>query len=331
MDHKDYIHPAEFRAADYGEIDDPTGFDSELLSSEIADQHFAVIDPQNSLRARCSVWWRDTPSLHGECIGTIGHYAATDSTAGRAVIRQAMHRLRAQGCAMALGPMNGNTWRSYRFVVDRGTAPPFFLEPTNPHSWPVDFTACGFDPLSWYVSEINFDIANRQPELGSLRQKMDRLGVQIAPINVDDSADDLDGIYDVVCASFPDSFLYTPLDRESFRGIYEPLLQKIDSRLMLVAKHAGRVVGFVFAPPDYLQQADKINTIVIKTFAILPDKCYSGLGRVLIVDMLQNALDMGYTAAISALMHTDNRSQKISSDCAGPMRRYALFAKSLTS
>lgn len=331
MDHKDYIHPAEFSADDYGEIDDPTGFESELLSSEVADQHFAVIDPQNSLRARCSVWWRDTPCLHGERVGTIGHYAATDSTAGRAAIRQAMHCLRAHGCATALGPMNGNTWRSYRFIVDRGTAPPFFLEPTNPDSWPVDFTACGFDPLSWYVSEINFDIANRQPELGSLRQKMDRLGVQIAPINVDDSADDLDGIYDVVCASFRDSFLYTPLDRESFRGIYEPLLQKIDPRLMLVARHAGRVVGFVFAPPDYLQQARSIDTIVIKTFAILPDKCYTGLGRVLIVDMLHNALDMGYTTAISALMHTENRSQKISSDCAGPMRRYALFAKSLTS
>ena len=100
---------------------------------------------------------------------------------------------------------------------------------------------------------------------------------------------------------------------------------------MLVAKHDGRVVGFVFSPPDYLQQGDKIDTIVIKTFAILPDKCYSGLGRVLIVDMLQNALSMGYTTAISALMHTDNRSQKISSGCAGPMRRYALFARSLTS
>ncbi len=100
---------------------------------------------------------------------------------------------------------------------------------------------------------------------------------------------------------------------------------------MLVAKHDERVVGFVFSPPDYLQQANKIDTIVIKTFAILPSKCYSGLGRVLIVDMLQNALNMGYTTAISALMHTDNRSQKISSDCAGPMRRYALFARSLTS
>ena len=306
MDITKHNQPVEISAGDYTGIDDPTAFSPALLSAEAADQH-------------------------GDRIGTIGHYAAADSDAGQAVIRQALARLRAQGCATALGPMNGNTWRSYRFVVERGTAAPFFLEPTNPASWPVDFTECGFDPLSWYVSEINFDIANRQPELGALRQKMERLGIRISPINLDDSSEDLDGIYDVVCASFRDSFLYTPLDRDSYCAIYEPLLQKIDPRLMLVAKHAGRVVGFVFAPPDYLQLADKIDTIVIKTFAILPDKCYSGLGRVLIVDMLHNALDMGYTAAISALMHTDNRSQKISSDCAGPMRRYALFAKNLPS
>ncbi len=316
---------------DYADFKDPTGFDPELLSVEAADQHFAAIDPNIALRARCSVWWRDTPPLDGERIGTIGHYAAVDPHAGRAVIRRALARLRSQGCSMAIGPMNGNTWRSYRFVVERGTAKPFFLEPDNPISWPEHFTDCGFDPLSWYVSEINFDIANRQPKLGTLQQKMECLGVQIAPINLENSADDLDGIYDVVCASFRDSFLYTPLDRESYRAIYEPFLQEIDPRLMLVAKHDERVVGFVFSPPDYLQQANKIDTIVIKTFAILPDKCYSGLGRVLIVDMLRNALNMGYTTAISALMQTDNRSQSISSDCAGPMRRYALFAKRLTS
>jgi hypothetical protein len=50
---------------------------------------------------------------------------------------------------------------------------------------------------------------------------------------------------------------------------------------------------------------------------------------VLIVDMLKNAIDMGFTTAISALMHADNRSQRISADCAGPMRRYSLFGKEL--
>ena len=321
----------EFNARDYAEISDPTGFDPALLSAESCDRHFAAVDSNMELRARCSVWWRETPQLQGERVGAIGHYAAMDSAAGRAVIRQASARLRAQGCSTAVGPMNGNTWRSYRFVVESGSAQPFFLEPTNPDSWPVDFTECGFDPLSWYVSELNPDIATRQPEIGTLRQKMARLGVTITPINTDDPGHEMDGIYDVVCESFEDSFLYTPLDRDSYHSIYAPLLQKLDPRLVLIAKHDERVVGFMFAPPDYLQGKDPIDTIVIKTVAILPDKLYSGLGRLLIVNLLQNAVELGYSKAISALMHSGNQSQKISKDCAGTMRRYALFAKSLSS
>jgi L-amino acid N-acyltransferase YncA len=115
--------------------------------------------------------------------------------------------------------------------------------------------------------------------------------------------------------------------------MYAPLLQQVDPRLLLVARHEGRIVGFVFAPPDYLQQGyqGRIDTIVIKTVAILPHERYSGLGRLLIVDLLRNALDMRYTTAISALMQTDNRSQEISSACAQPMRRYELLARSLDS
>ena len=333
MDENRHTLLEDVSVTDYAEINDPTGFDPGLLSDELADRHFVAIGSNLALRARCSVWWRNTPPLHGECIGTIGHYAAADPQAGRAVIRRALARLRSRGCSMAIGPMNGNTWRSYRFVVERGTARPFFLEPSNPDSWPQDFTACGFDPLSWYVSELNLDTAKRQPELGTLRQKMKRLGVQITPIDMTDPDEEMGGIYDVVCESFRNSFLYTPLDRESYRSIYAPMLPKIDPGLMLVAKHEGRVVGFIFAPPDYLQAAhdDDIDTIVIKTVAILPCKIYSGLGRLLIVDLLQNAVESGFTRAISALMQTNNQSQKISCHCAGPMRRYALFARSLTS
>jgi predicted N-acetyltransferase YhbS len=115
--------------------------------------------------------------------------------------------------------------------------------------------------------------------------------------------------------------------------MYAPLLREVDPRLMLVARQGGEIVGFVFSPPDLLQQTyqESVDAIVIKTIAVLQRKELSGLGRVLIVDLLENALQMGFTTAISALMHVDNRSQKISSDCAGPMRRYELFAKDLRS
>ena len=174
-------------------------------------------------------------------------------------------------------------------------------------------------------------MASRQPEIGNLREKMAAQNISIMSLDVVNPDNDLDGIYEVVCQSFRDAFMYTPLDRDNYRKMYAPLLREVDPRLLLVARQEGEVVGFVFSPPDLLQKSyqDQVDAIVIKTIAILPRKELSGLGRVLIVDLLKNALDMGFTTAISALMHTDNRSQKISSNCAGPMRRYSLFAREL--
>jgi len=316
---------------DYGSIIDRTGFDPDKLDFDQPDQHFAVLDSKEQVRARCSVWWRESAQVNGTRTGTIGHYAATDEAFGETLLEYACRELKNRRCELAVGPMDGNTWRRYRFITERGTAKPFFLEPDNPDEWPIHFSRHGFDPLAHYVSEINPKMAARQPEIGSLREKFEKSRITINSLDSENLHDDLDGIYEVVVRSFKDAFMYSDLDRESYRRMYVPLLKGVDPRLMLVAKQDCEVVGFVFAPPDMLQRSyqEKIDAIVIKTIAILPRQELSGLGRVLIVDMLKNALDMGFTTAISALMHTDNRSQKISADCAGPMRRYSLFAKEL--
>ena len=321
----------DMQFADYDDIVDQTGFEPQCLRTEQADQHFAALDKDQQVRARCSIWWRDTANVNGSRCGAIGHYAATDAEYATAVLQHACRELKNRRCAIAVGPLDGNTWRRYRFVTERGAAKPFFLEPDNPEAWPRHFGSCGFSTLAHYVSEINPDIANRQPELGSLRDKFTDLGIQIVPVDVDDPVDDMAGIYRVVCESFKKAFMYTPLDIDNYCSMYEPLLMQVDPRFMLVAKHAGEVVGFILAPPDFLQlrYQHRMDAIVIKTVAVLPQKEYSGLGRVLIVDLLRNAIDMGFTTAISALMQSENRSQEISSDCAGPMRAYALYAKEL--
>jgi L-amino acid N-acyltransferase YncA len=321
----------DMQSSDYADVTDNTGFEPRRLQVERADQHFAVLDKDQQVRARCSIWWRDTANVNGSSAGAIGHYAATDAEFGKAVLQHACRELKNRRCDLAVGPLDGNTWRRYRFITERGNARPFFLEPDNPDEWPLHFDSLGFSTLAHYVSEINPDMANRQPELGSLREKFAGLGVQIDPVDVEDPVDDMAGIYRVVCESFKDAFMYTPLDIDSYCSLYEPMLKQVDPRLMLVAKHDGEVVGFILAPPDFLQlnYQHRMDAIVLKTVAVLPRKEYSGLGRVLIVDLLKNAIDMGFTTAISALMHTENRSQKISSDCAGPMRAYALYAKEL--
>lgn len=317
----------------YSTMHDSTGWSAQSIEAEHSDSHVLLHDKDNNVLARCSLWWRDTPLLEGKKIGAIGHYAATAAGHSEELLKVATRELRNQGCKIAVGPLDGNTWRRYRAVVEQGDLPPYFLEPTNPDTWPAYLERSGFAQLSHYVSEINPDIVHRQPQLGSLRDKFRKQGVTISPLQSENVDAELTGIYEVVRKSFADSFLYTPLELTDYKALYAPLIRQVQPELVLLARRNNEVIGFIFAVPDLLQARDpaQIDTIVIKTVAVNPDPRNSGLGRVLIVDLVENAIAAGYRQAISALMQVTNRSQQISKDCAGPMRRYALYAKDLAA
>src|SRR5215470_6561940 len=109
------------------------------FAAEHADLHLCVFRQDGSLAARCSLWWNQVPQYQEHRVGVLGHYASAGDDAAAAVLAAAEERLREAGCTIAIGPMNGNTWRSYRFVVEPGERPPFFLEPANPRDWPAQF------------------------------------------------------------------------------------------------------------------------------------------------------------------------------------------------
>ena len=90
------------------------GFTADTLAAHRADGHLAALDPAGAITARCSLWWRSAPPLPGHRPGIIGHYAAGAEAAGTALLKAACRELAARGCTVAVGPMDGNTWRSYR-------------------------------------------------------------------------------------------------------------------------------------------------------------------------------------------------------------------------
>src|SRR4030095_15317427 len=95
------------------------------------DEHWVAEEQDRSI-AQLSLWWREAPQLAGARVGVIGHYAASSNDAAATLLEHATRRLSAQGCTLAVGPMDGNTWRSYRFVVERGPEQPLLLETHHP-------------------------------------------------------------------------------------------------------------------------------------------------------------------------------------------------------
>ena len=294
------------------------------------DDHIVTM-AGGAIAARCSCWWTSAPQILGERLGVVGHYAARDRDAGVEVLARACQALREAGCTMAVGPMDGNTWRRYRFITGRGDAPPFFLEPDNPDDWPSHWTAAGFTTLATYSSAANDDLSVEDAESDAARGRLRDVGVSLRPFDPARAEEELHRIFLLSLAAFDRNFLYTPIPEREFMAGNRALLPFVRPELVLLAERAGDLVGFMFALPDVLQarRGEPVDTVILKTMAVDTSCRRLGLGGVLMDDVQRAARALGFRRAIHALMHDSNRSKTLSDRYARAIRRYTLFSRPL--
>jgi GNAT superfamily N-acetyltransferase len=294
------------------------------------DAHWAAREGDKVL-ARCSLWWREAPPLEGEKLAVIGHFHAEPGagSAARAVLEHASSAARAQGATLVAGPMDGNTWRSYRLVSDAGREPPFFLEPWTPLEWNDHWRAAGFEPLATYHSSLNEELTKTDARVPQAAERLQADGVRLRALDPARFVAELERIYELSAASFTRNYLYTPLSREEFIDQYRPVEPYVDPRFVLIAEQGGRVEGFLFALPDLLQKQRgvPVDTVVMKTIAVHPGRQSGGLGAWMTAECHARAARAGYRRAVHALMHDANKSGRISRHTAGILRRYTLYSR----
>jgi GNAT superfamily N-acetyltransferase len=310
-------------------------FDPGQIAGHAADLHLCALGQSGEIRAYCSLWWKETPPHAAHRVGAIGHYAAIDGDAATALLADAIRFLSENDCTKAVGPMDGNTWRRYRFVIEAGSSdaaePPFFLEPANPPEWPRQFEQAGFTRLAEYYSALNTHLDRNDERIAPIAARLHEAGVQVRSGLNTDLREQLKRIYAVSRISFTRNFLYTELPESAFVAQYLPLLDRIQPELVLLAESGGDLVGYLFALPDFAQAArgQAIDTFIIKTVAILPEPGLRGLGGLLVARAHEAGYQLGYKRAIHALMHEDNVSRNISGHYATTMRKYALYSREL--
>jgi len=303
---------------------------SDQMKSQQVDAHLIKLESGSRVSASCSLWWQSTPAYPpGHRLGVIGHYAADADESAAVLIKGACRHLAAQGCSYAIGPMEGNTWRKYRMITQRGSEPVFFLEPDNPDSWPFHFLNAGFAPIATYFSALNTGLKYQTSKFEALEKHLVQAGIHIRSIRLDPFKGELAHLYPLVSNCFKDNFLFTPLPESEFITTYHSLKPYIDPELALIVEHAGRPVGFVLGIPDILQlnRKSSIDTMILKTLAVHPGYRGCGLGHLLIAKCRSKAMDAGFSRLIFALIKTDNVSGKISSHYARPIRKYSLFGR----
>ena len=282
-------------------------------------------------QSRCGVWFGRSDS-QGERYGVIGHYWAEDSQQSLQLLTTACDLLRENGCATVYGPMDGNTWKPYRFVTWSDGSPPFLMEPQHPPQWPQFWLEAGFTPRHEYLSTITHDLATRDERLVEVKARLAEAGITWQQIDLGHFGEELAKIYRVSLETFSQNVLYTGIDQPTFLQQYLPFADHVDPRYVLLAHDkGGDCCGFLFAIPDLLQlkQGKPLDRLIIKTFAVRASIKRQGLVSVLVDEIRQTARQNGFSSVITAFMHSGNVSTKVGRNNV-PLRRYTLFARTLS-
>ncbi len=293
------------------------------LQFDQPEESWILTGSDSAIRGHFSLWFSATPLLDGDRIGLIGHFFAKDAHCASELLGFAMSLLKQKGCKRAVGPVDGNTFRRYRFVIESSDAAAFFMEPENPMSYPEYFSDNGFEQLATYSSSITkarSDFLNPQISVPAVE------GVTIRTLDLSSIDQELETLYGISCSAFQDNFLYTPIDKQLFVNLYRRLTSIVDPNLVLVAESQKTPVGYVMTIPDL--SGNKSDTAILKTVARIPDDSLKGLGLMLIAESHARAAAMGYKRLIHALYKDDNVSGSYSTACgAQVIRKYAVFQK----
>ena len=264
--------------------------------------------------------YRDAPAWNGKPCAAIGEFDFQDKAGAAALIEKVIAHISADGYHAILGPMNGDTWHSYRAVIETDKSAPFMLEPVSGAYDLSCLQNAGFKAVSHYHS-------NRALLKDTLTETPAAIdGVEITQWDGKNGDALVDHIFAMSKDSFAKNKFFKPVTSESFRDLYIPLLSAIDPRFVLIAKHhSGSICGFLFGFPDGSAPDDN-PTIILKTYA----SGIRGVGYALADYFHRTALEAGFQSVIHALMHEDNASlQRSQQHNAVTFRRYALLARVL--
>jgi GNAT superfamily N-acetyltransferase len=277
------------------------------------------------VHARCSLWWRETPLHHGRRTGFIGAVSSSDDDALAALLARAAERLRGEGCALATGPIDGNTWHRYRLVTCTDGTPPFPLEPHSPLTATLPWERAGFTSLETYSSLRDDALGKRDPRVPALAAKLRENGVTLRALNLQRFDEELAQIHALALRGFRDAPLFTPIEFAEFASLYRPLAPLLDARLCPLAEVDGRIGAALFAFRDPRAP----QTVVLKTVVRDADRRLAGIGFVLTDAVRAAAHALGALRAISALQHDGTVARSLAGR-AVVFRRYAVFSKELS-
>lgn len=319
-----------------------------VARDSFADRQQALIAEEGG-RTVARLLARVSPSLRdedGKPVGTIGFFECLEHPrAVRELLVTAVRWLQSRQTGTIVGPMDGDTWHSYRLNLGPGDEPPFLMEPYNPSYYPRLWEENGFDVLERYyslrVDGLEASVERLEPKY---RRALDA-GYRLETLRVERFDRELERFYELSCRIFEGNFLYNDIPRERFMELYSGARQLVDPDLVCFAVSPdGEDAGFLFALPDrfravaamrgskgllaklrFLALRNRTDTVNLKSLGVLDAHRRSGIGTALMYHGYRTARDKGYRRANLCLILDENPSGTLHGGGENLLRRYHLY------
>ena len=311
--------------------------ESQKIMIERPSEIVIFTDENNNIGGSLHLW-HNRPDYNGRKISYIGNVNIHEKYRKdeEQLFNKIFEELKKEGIETIIGPLNGTTWNTYRYVTEKGNGKPFLLEPWNEDYSVSLFEKLDFKHLAGYISTVmkgmNSDgRKNLDKKIEKLKKFDYYKDIRVESAENKDLLKVLNKVYDLTVEAFKNNFLYSELEREIFLKMYMSYEDKIVKKFFKMLYLKGELIGYVFGIPDYteLGYKGKIDTIILKTIAVSPEYNGKGMGYILINSLVEEAEKEGYENVIYALMHESNVSKNIGLLLGNILRRYTLFIKEL--
>ena len=239
-----------------------------------------------------------------DSIGVVGYFEALeDRKYAFGVLEAVRDFLSAKGKNTIRGPINLNTWNSFRLSYPEDNKP-FLSEPFFREYYIDIFEEFGFKVVQNNVSHI-YKLADSKFALFEDNfNSLEKQSYNFEWIDKNNFKDSLRDIYSIVAGAFVDSWNFTLISAEEFEYFTQNFRELDNNFSCFIKDKQGALVAFAFAFKDAYNE--KQSNVVVKTFAISKKHQGKGLGKALFYFLYQKSLENKVDNFIFSTMRDDN-------------------------
>jgi hypothetical protein len=253
----------------------------------------------------------------------LGNYQCIDEMAiAQLFFREIEKYTKLRGAKILVGPMNGDTWHSYRFSTLE--KPRFFLEANHKNYYLDQWKNAGFCTLAQY--QTNREEIQTHLDLPDYQSYFDGKGITVRHFNMQESDAELCLLHGFCSELFKNNLFFSPISESDFVAMYQTILPLLNPNLIYYFMDNEQMVGLLFAVENRFNP----NEIIVKTIARHPAEKYKGLAHMFSALFHVDLIEMGIESMLHAYFQVDNNSARISTNYGGEMyQQHVLLSKTI--